>query len=594
MTAKELIDRRMRLAKTLCPRKAAWSAKRLLLVAVLAILGALTGCGDAHLPILTSIQVTPGSATVPAGLSQRFTATGTFSDGTSRDLTTFVTWSSSNTTVGVIGASTGLAVSQSQGSSTITAAFNAVTGTVTGTAALNVGPAALTSVVVSDASAVVPGPNSVGTVNIAVGTSHQFFAYGIYSDGGERDITTSVTWSSAPVAVATINNVGRAMGVTVGTSTITATDPTTSFSGSATLHVTSATISGIVIAPTTQTIAPHTRLQFTAIGEFSDGTTQNITSDASWSSSQPAVATISNTVPNGLATGVAAGSTTIHATLSSVTGSAPLTVSSATLSSIALTPASSGVAVGSTLQLEAVGMFSDGTTQPLNLAVTWSVTPSDGSVATVTQTGLVTGVAAGAATVTAQLGAVTRTAALTVESLTSLAITPATATVAQGTQTQFAAIATLADGSTQDVSSSVTWISTAPAVATVSDVFGWAGWASGISPGTSTIGAVFGGVLATTQLTVTNATLTGVAITPSGGQNIALGTGQQYQATGTFTDSSTQNLTNQATWTSSAPAVAIVNGSGLATSTGVGTTMVKAAATINGVTASDTQVLTVH
>lgn len=594
MTAKELIDRRMRLARTLCPRKAAWSAKRLLLVAVLAILGALTGCGDAHLPILTSIQVSPGSATVAAGQSQQFTASGTFSDGTTRDMTTLVTWSSSTTTVAVIGASTGLAVSRSQGSSTITAAFNAVTGTVTGTATLNVGPPALSSVVVSDVSQVIPGPNAVGTVNLAVGTSHRFFAYGIYTDGGERNITTSVTWSSAPVAVATINNVGHAVGVTVGTSTITATDPTTSLSGSATLNVTSATITGIAIAPTTQTIAPHTRLQFTAIGEFSDGTTQNITSDASWSSSTPAVATISNTVPNGLATGVAAGSTTIHATLGSVTGSAPLTVSSATLSSIALTPASSGVAVGSILQLEAMGKFSDGTTQPLNLAVTWSVTPSNGSVATVTQTGLVTGVAAGAATVTAQLGAVTQTAALTVESLTSLAVTPATATVAQGTQTQFAAIGTLADGSTQDVSSSVTWISIAPAVATVSDVFGSAGWASGISPGTSTIGAVFGGVLATAQLTVTNATLTGVAITPSGGQNIALGTGQQYQATGTFSDSSTQNLTNQATWTSSAPAVAIVNGSGLATSTGVGTTMVKAAATINGVTASDTQVLTVH
>jgi Bacterial Ig-like domain (group 2) len=349
-----------------------------------------------------------------------------------------------------------------------------------------------------------------------------------------------------------------------------------------------------------QTIAPLTRLAFKALGVFSDGTTQDITADASWSSTDSVAATVSNL---GIATGVAAGATTIQATLSSAMGNAPLTVSSASLTSITLTPASSGVAIGSTLLLSAVGTFSDGTNQPINLAAAWSVSPNDGSVATVDQTGLLTGVAAGTATVTAKVGTVTQTATLTVENLTSIAITPAAVSIAAGTQTRFVATATLQDGTLQNISSSVTWITIAPMVAhfsstsstaTISDALGSAGWATGGAQGSTTIGAAFGGQFATAQLTVTNATISTIAITPVSAENIALGTSQQYQATGTFSDSTMQDLSNEVTWTSSDPMVAVINGSGLATSTGVGTATVEAAGNINGVKASDMKVLTVH
>jgi trimeric autotransporter adhesin len=579
--------------------------KKLLLVAMLAILAALTGCGDANLPYLVSITVMPSDPSVAAGTTQQFTAQGTFSNKSTQDLTSLVTWSSSNLAVASIVAgpgatNSGLATTFTQGTSTITAVFTTnQLGSISGSTTLTVTAPVLTSIVVADVSDVIPGPNSV-TATIATGTSHQFFAYGVYSDGGERDITTSVTWTSSPISVATISNVGRAAGIGVGTATITAMDPTTGIVGTGTLNVTSATVSSIVVSPTNQTIAPLTHLQFAAEGVFSDGTNQDITADVNWSSSNTAAATISNSPPDGLATGVAAGSATINATLGGVTGSAPLTVSSASLTSIAITPTSSstspvGVAVGSTLQLEAVGTFSDDSTQPINLAVAWSVSPNDGSIATVSATGLVTGVAAGTATVTAKLGAVTATAYLNVESVSSIAITPATATIAEGTQTQFVATATLADGSTQDISQSVDWVSADPSIATISDVFLSGGWASGLTPGTVTIGTVFGGEAATAQLTVTSATLSSIAITlPTSPANIALGTTQQYQATATFSDSSTQDLSNQVAWTSSTPAVAVVNGAGLATSTGTGTTTITATGNINGSTANATQALTVH
>ncbi len=553
-----------------------------------------------------SITVTPATPSLAAGHAQQFTAQGTFSNGLTRDLTSLVAWSSSTTPVSTI-SKAGFAQTYSEGTSTISASFTQPAGTVTGTTTLTVTAPVLVSVFVTDVSTVNPGPQSLKSATTAKGTGHQFLAYGLYSDGGERNITTSVTWTSAPLTVATITNAGRATGISAGTATITATDPTTSIAGSSSLAVTNATVTGIEVYPVSQTnaallgqtIAPLTRIIYAALGTFSDGTTQDLTVDATWASTNPSAATVSNSTPKGVATGVAVGLTQIEAVLGAETGTANLVVSAASLKSITLTPATSGVAIGSTLQLSAVGAFSDGSNQTINLAVAWSVTPSNGSFATVDQTGLVTGVAAGAATVTAKFGTITMNAVINVQGLTSIAITPTPVTIAAGTQTQFVATATLADGTKQNVSSSVTWISTGLTVtgtlpvATISDAPGSAGWATGNNPGTANIAAVFDGAYASPQLTVTSATLTSLALVSITTGHTPLGTSVQYTATGTFSDSSTQNLTDQAVWSSSAPTVAVVNSTGLATTTGLGATTVTATGNINGNTATSHAVLTV-
>jgi hypothetical protein len=365
--------------------------------------------------------------------------------------------------------------------------------------------------------------------------------------------------------------------------------------------VTNATIASIVVYPRAgQTIAPLTRQPFGALGQFSDGSTQDITADSNWASTNAAAATVSNATPKGVATGVAAGTTVLQASFGGTIGQALLTVSSASLTSIKLTPAPAtgatgvGVAVGSTLLLTSVGTFSDGTTQNINLATAWSVTPSNGSFATVDQTGLVTGVAAGSATVTAKFGTITTNAVINVQAVKSIAagpatpiVSPSTLSIAQGTASQFIATATLADGTTQDISNSATWVaisppavSGTPPVATISDSLGSSGWVTGGTPGTAIIATVFGGQAGLSGVTVTNATLKTLAITPTGNVHVVFGGTQQYQATGTFSDSTTQNLTNQVTWISSVPGVAYINLTGLATNTGPGTTNVTAMSNI--------------
>ncbi len=173
--------------------------------------------------------------------------------------------------------------------------------------------------------------------------------------------------------------------------------------------------------------------------------------------------------------------------------------------------------------------------------------------------------------------------------LISVQITPASATVAEQTAVQFNAIGTFADGSTQNLTNSVSWTSSPLSVATVSDTAGTSGLASGIAPGTATITALFAGEVGTASLTVTNAELTSITITPSDA-SIALGGSQQFTAMGNFSDGSSEDLTAQVTWSSSSVNVAAIDARGLANASGTGTTTITGS--MNGVTG--TTALTVY
>lgn len=274
----------------------------------------LTGAGIA--PTLKSIAVTPASPTIAPATKQQFTATGTYSDGSTQNITTTVSWISATKTVATIGLHTGLATAVTTGSTSITANL----GTVHGSTTLTVGTTAvLQSITVTP------------TISIAAGTTQQFTATGHFSDGSTQNITTTSTWSSSNTTVATISNVsgsqGLATAVAAGTASITATSG--SISGSATLTVTPAVLISISISPQSPTITAGSTQQFTATGKFSDNSTQNITTSVTWDSDTQSVATISNAAGSqGLATAVAAGTATISASENSISSSTELTVSS--------------------------------------------------------------------------------------------------------------------------------------------------------------------------------------------------------------------------------------------------------------------------
>jgi hypothetical protein len=100
--------------------------------------------------------------------------------------------------------------------------------------------------------------------------------------------------------------------------------------------------------------------------------------------------------------------------------------SEATLSSIAVTPASPTIAVSGSQQFTATGTYSDASTADLTSRVTWS--SSNTAAATISNTGMATGVAAGTTTITAASGSIQGHTDVTVPSSAAVSFTPSALT----------------------------------------------------------------------------------------------------------------------------------------------------------------------
>jgi trimeric autotransporter adhesin len=532
---------------------------------------------------LVVIDLTPTNASLANGLTKRFVATGVYTDNSVHDISTSVTWTSSVNTVATISntpGSNGMSATAAPGSTMIAAALGAVSASTT----LTVTSATLVSIEVTPTNP-----------SIANGLSDALQATGIYTDHSTHDLTSSVTWSSSVGSVASVSNAPGSNGLTAsvspGSTAITAS--LGGLSGSTNLTVTAATLVSLGVTPANPSLAKGLKSQFTAIGTYTDSSAQNLTAQVQWSSSDPTVATVSNALGyDGLGVGLNPGSVTISATLGGISASTVLTVTPATLVSIGVTPANPSIASGLTSQFMATGVYTDNSTQDLTATVAW--TSSDPTVASISNAsashGLATGVGPGAVTITAASGSVSRTTGLTVTpaTLVSIALIPANPSIANGTQQQFAATGTYTDASTHDVTMAVTWSSSDGTVATISNASGSNGLATSVSQGSVTITGTLATISGATGLTVTPAALVSIAVIPANA-SIANGTGQQFAATGTYTDNSTQPLTTSVSWSSSDTTVASISNAtgsnGLANSAGQGTATITATlGTISGST----------
>jgi hypothetical protein len=354
--------------------------------------------------VLTTIDVSPVDPTTPKGTTVQFTALGTFSDGSTQDLTAAVTWTTSAATVMTVSNASptqGLASALAVGTANITATLSGITDFST----VTVTNATLTGIAVTPT-----------TATIAKGTQQAFIATGTYSDGSTLDVTAQVTWSSSATAIATISNSagtnGIATGVAAGTTTLTAT--TGGFMSTAMLTVTNATLMSVTVTPASPRVPVGFWVALTATGTFSDGSTQNLTTQAVWLSSTNTVATVSNAVgTQGRAISLAAGTSTISATFGGLTGSTVLTAVVATLVSINVTPGTVTLAVRQNQQLTAMGTFSDGTVLDLTLQAHWRSAPKH--TVSVNQAGLANAKKKGTATVTASKNGVSGTSNFTVQ-----------------------------------------------------------------------------------------------------------------------------------------------------------------------------------
>jgi hypothetical protein len=504
---------------------------------------------------ITSIGVTPAGIRLAQGNARQYVATATYSDSTTQDVTRAVAWSSSDLTVAAIDG-TARVSALSPGTVTITA-IDRATG-ISGSTALTVTRALmLRSITVRPAA-----------ISLELGSTQPFTALASFDDGSSDDITTQVSWGSSDTSIASISNdvgtEGLLTTIAAGIVTITATDPATGISGSATATVKPFTLTSIAIAPDTAAIPAGTTQTFVATGTFSDGSTRDLSGSVGWISSAPAIATVTG----GVATGLAAGSATITARdpTTGVSGAAALTVTPATLVSVAVRCAASTLPLGGSTQCTAMGAFSDGGPQrDITQRVTWaSSDPSAVSLSNATgSSGLATALATGTSTITAtdpSTGASDSTVLnVTRATVTSITITPASATTAAGLRVVFTAQGTYSDGGVRDVTHSATWTATPDGI--VVDIF--EGYVDTYNTGTVTITASdpTTGVHGTATLTIMPAVVTGISIQPSPA-TVDAGSTAQLQAFAVYSTGTMVDITSSVTWKVGDSSIATVSSSG--------------------------------
>ena len=338
---------------------------------------------------VSAVAVSPAADTLVAlGDTVRLTAEASDANGHAVAGTEFE-WASSDTLVAVVD-DAGLVTAAGKGTATITASSGSASGT-----------AAVTVMQAVSAVAVSPAADTL----VALGDTVRLTAEA--SDANGHAVAgTEFEWASSDTLVAVVDDAGLVTGVGPGEVEVTAT--AAEATGRAALTV-------LAPAPTTVVVTPDT-VALTALGQTAQlaaevGDQIGRTMEGvpvSWSSADTLVAAVDSA---GLVTAIGGGATTIAATAGEVSGTAAVTVLQSA-GSVIVSPSADTVALGDTLRLAAEAFDANGH-RVEGAEFRWS--SSDFSVATVDGSGLVRGVAEGAATITATAGDARGTAEITIE-----------------------------------------------------------------------------------------------------------------------------------------------------------------------------------
>src|SRR6185312_8565082 len=246
-----------------------------------------------------------------------------------------------------------------------------------------------------------------------------------------------------------------------GSATITATSE--GKSGTSAVTVSNMPVASVSVAPSAVTVDSGSTTQLTATLRDENGSVLSgriIT----WGSSSSSVASVSAA---GLVTGKTAGTVTITATSEGKSGTSSVTVAVVPpqVASVDVAPSNDSIIVGATTQLTATAKDASGNTLGGN-TMTW--TTSDASVAKVSTSGLVTGVAAGTVTMTASSHGKSGKGSVVVKvaPVASVSVTPSTASLIVGGTVSLTAATFDANGN-QLTGRSVSWTTGASSIATV-------------------------------------------------------------------------------------------------------------------------------
>jgi len=312
--------------------------------------------------------------------------------------------------------------------------------------------------------------------------------------------TVAVTWSMTTGSVIDTSTSGGKhygrykAGTDTGTVKVIAHGHPGTSSDTSVVTVTAAPVAAVTVSPSSASLFVGQTMQLGATTTDSVG---NVLSGrtVTWTSSNPSVATVNG---SGLAGAVAVGSATITATSEGRTGTAVISVSNVPVATVSVSPASASVLAGQTVQLAATTRDASGNVLT-GRSIVW--TSSNGSVATVSGSGLVTGVTAGSATITATSEGQSGTGTVSVSNVpvATVTVSPASASVQVGQTAQLAA--TTRDGSGNVLTGrTIVWASGNGSMASVNG----SGLVTGVTAGSATITATSEGQSGSAAMTVTS------------------------------------------------------------------------------------------
>lgn len=343
-------------------------------------------------PVVRGLVVEPATLEVAAGFPRTLRARASLSDGTVRDVSASVEWTSSSPAVATVAG--GVVSTLIQGTTRITATDRGS------------GISASADVVVLPPELVSLSIDPPRLTLAAVGERQNLRADGLLSDGTTRDLTLAVDWSSDDPAVA-VTSAGQVSGSAVALATVTARSRTTRAEASALVTVGNP-LTGLRLTPRTSTIPVGAEVLIAAEGVFSNGETYDLTNLVQWTSSAALLVEPGNVGTRaGVARGLAAGRASLVASDASSGVSASATVAVAagpTLSSLAVSLPTTSLFIGESERAIALGTFSDGNVYAMTHGVTWA--SSAASVVEVsnapTAAGVVRTLAAGSAEISAR------------------------------------------------------------------------------------------------------------------------------------------------------------------------------------------------
>ena len=547
-------------------------------IAPLLMILSLYGCGGGGEVESPTIQTTPKTITISlvnnadlyAGLSTQLKATLTEANGQSSDISSSASWVSGDSRIATVGAS-GLVTAHKAGSVNIQANFEGLS-------------TKQTIVVLPAKQAKLKKIEIAGLVNVTINSPIQLHAIGFFDDGSSADISAKVNWSTNDLTIATINSTG-----------LLTTYKTGSVNIRADLDGMSMVLQKVNVVPEKPTTPPklsailvdpfndltiNSQLQLIAIGIFDDGSRSDISRKVSWSSSNSDVASISLT---GLLTARNAGTAFIQATLDGVTTQRPLNVVAAPATKLTTIELASiaDLAVDTSLQLSAIGVFADGSRSDISGKVSWSSSNND--VASISSTGLLTAQNVGAAFIQASLDGVTTQQPLNVVAASEAKLTAieleGIADVNVDTTLMLSAMGLFDDGSRSDISRKVSWSSSNNSIASISAT----GLLTALTVGSTVVQATLDGVVIRQTLNVVDTSAVKLTtIELAGIADLAVDNSLQLSVMGLYDDGSRIDISGKVNWSSSNPRIASISATGLLTTLNIGSTVIQAS--LDGVT----------